>query len=198
MILYIFITHQNNINNCYNRIKNMMDKIDNNFIIVQGGTSKDEYCEKTKILSLNCNDKYLGLSEKVAKTFNFILNNDIFNNYTHFVKLDDDMQVIKKLDTIEHDYIGRRIGTRINRKHHFKRNTGTFWDKTEYLADFKPWALGGFGYIVSRKALKKIMPNHDYLFYLYEDVYIGVLLHKVGIEPVKLELKNYFFSPEHG
>jgi len=47
MVLYIFITHQKNINNCYTRILSMM-KYD--FIVVQGGFIKDEYDEDKKIL----------------------------------------------------------------------------------------------------------------------------------------------------
>lgn len=43
-ILYIFITHQNNINNVYNRIQNMMASHDNtNYIIVKGGDISYNY-----------------------------------------------------------------------------------------------------------------------------------------------------------
>jgi len=61
------------------------------FIVVSGGYLKDEYDENTKILKLNCNDGYIGLSEKVIKTFHFILSNNFFEKYTHFIKLDDDI-----------------------------------------------------------------------------------------------------------
>ena len=67
-ILYIFFTHQDNINKIYDRIKNMMNSLNNsNYIIVQGGDVSDNYDIDSKILSINCNDKYEGLPEKVLK-----------------------------------------------------------------------------------------------------------------------------------
>ena len=193
MILYIFITHQNNINNCYDRIKSMM--VDD-FIIVQGGFIKDYYNEDSKILKLNCNDKYAGLPEKVMKTFHYLISDERFNEYTHFVKLDNDMTVVKRFDKIEGDYLGNVHYGDGNRQWHMGR-TGTFWDKIPYLGEFKPWCMGGFGYIVSRAALEKITPNYDYLNHIYEDVYIGLLINSVGISPIKINTKDYMISPDH-
>ena len=96
-ILYIFISHQNNINNVYDRIKNMMDT-NNNYIIVQGGDVANEYNKNSKILSINCNDKYEGLPEKVIKTYKYVVESNEFSKYTHFVKLDDDMIIKNFLD----------------------------------------------------------------------------------------------------
>ena len=56
MILYVFITHQKNLNNCYNRISNMMKE---DFVVVQGGFVKDSYDDEKKIINLNCNDSYI-------------------------------------------------------------------------------------------------------------------------------------------
>jgi len=193
MTLYIFITHQNNINNCYQRIKDMMVE---NFIVIQGGFIKDSYNEETKILNINCNDSYVGLPEKVMKTFHYLLSDKRFDKYTHFVKLDDDMRVIKKFDNIEGDYIGSVHYGEGRRNWHMGR-TGTFWDKVPYLGDFKPWCMGGFGYIVSREALEKIVPNHGYAEHIYEDVYIGLLMDSIGISPIKINTKDYMISPDH-
>lgn len=193
MILYIFITHQNNINNCYDRIKSMM--VDN-FIIIQGGFISDSYDEDTKILQLNCNDKYVGLPEKVIKTFHYLISDERFNKYTHFVKLDDDMSVIKKFENIEGDYLGNIHYNDGSRTWHVGK-TNTFWDKVPYMGDFKPWCMGGFGYIVSRLALDKITPNYDYVNHIYEDVYIGLLMNSVGISPIKINTKDYMISPDH-
>jgi hypothetical protein len=63
MKLYIFITHKRNIDNCYDRINNMMSELGLDFIIIQGGFIKDSYNQDTKILSLNCNDSYVGLQK---------------------------------------------------------------------------------------------------------------------------------------
>jgi hypothetical protein len=193
MILYIFITHQGNINNCYDRIKSMM--VDD-FIVVQGGFIRDHYDEGSKILELNCNDKYVGLPEKVMKTFHFLISDNRFNKYAHFVKLDDDMNVVKKFENIEGDYLGNVHYGDGNRQWHMGR-TETFWDKVPYLGEFRPWCMGGFGYIVSRIALEKITPNYEYSVNIYEDVYIGLLMNRVGIEPKIINIKEYLVSPEH-
>jgi hypothetical protein len=193
MILYVFITHQQNINNCYDRIKSMMEE---DFIIVQGGFIKDYFDEESKILNLNCNDKYVGLPEKIMKTFHYLISDDRFVKYTHFVKLDDDMKLINKFDTIDGDYLGEIHYVDGNRRWHMGR-TGTFWDQVPYLGQFKPWAMGGFGYIVSRKALEKSLPNFEYLNHIYEDVYIGILMDYIGVIPKKINMKDYFRSPDH-
>lgn len=193
MILYVFLTHQKNINNCYQRIKDMM--IDD-FVIVNGGFIRDSYNEESKVLNLNCNDLYVGLPEKVIKAFHFLISDSRFDKYTHFVKLDDDMRIVKKISDIDGDYLGNVHYEDGNRKWHIGR-TGTFWDKIPYLGDFKPWCMGGFGYIVSRSALEKALPDFDYLTHIYEDVYIGLLMNRIGITPKKINTREYFISPNH-
>lgn len=194
MILYVFITHQKNIDKCYPRIKSMMKT--NNFIIVQGGFTRDSYDENKNILNLNCNDGYVGLPEKVMKTFHYLLSDARFNKYTNFVKLDDDMIVLKEIQEINDDYLGNVHYSDGNRQWHVGR-TGTFWDKIPYLGDFKPWCMGGFGYVISRKSLEKVIPNFDYLDHIYEDVYIGNLMNKIGVIPKQFNIKEYLVSPEH-
>ena len=193
MTLYIFITHQGNINNCYDRIKKMM--VDD-FIVVQGGFIRDSYNEDSRVLELNCNDKYVGLPEKVMKTFHYLISDSRFYKYTHFVKLDDDMTIIKRFDKIQGDYLGNvHIGDG-SREWHMGR-TGTFWDKVPYLGEFRPWCMGGYGYVVSRSVLEKIVPNFEYSEHIYEDVYIGLLINRIGISPIKINTKDYMISPEH-
>lgn len=195
MILYVFITHQKNLNNCYDRISQMMT--DGDFVVIQGGFIKDEYDEEKKILNLNCNDSYIGLPEKVMKTFHFLISDERFKNYTHFCKLDDDMKVIQKLPELADDYLGNVHYGEGSRQWHMGR-CGNFWDKVPYLGEFVPWCMGGFGYVVSRNALEKIVPNFNYLDHIYEDVYIGLILKKVGVEPTNLiDIKNYLLSPDH-
>jgi hypothetical protein len=195
-VIYIFITHQGNINNCYDRIVDMMNNLKLDFIIVQGGFIKDDYNSEKKILNLNCNDKYVGLPEKVMKTFHYLIFDNMFRDYTHFVKLDDDMSVIKSIDKLEGHYMGNIHYVDGNRKWHMGR-TGTFWDKVPYLGEFKPWCMGGFGYILSRDALEKIVPNYEYLNHIYEDVYMGILMNRIGVSPKKINIKEYLVSPDH-
>ena len=194
MILYVFITHQKNIKNCYDRIKNMM--VDD-FVVVQGGCIKDEYDPETKIINLNCNDSYVGLPEKVMKTFHFLISNDEFKDYTHFCKLDDDMIVTKRFDKVNADYLGNVHYGDGNRQWHIGR-CGNFWDRIPYIGEFKPWCMGGFGYLVSRLAIEKITPNFNYLDHIYEDVYIGLLMNKAGFIAENIpQIKNYLVSPDH-
>ena len=193
MTLYVFITHQNNIKNCYDRIKQMMVS---DFVVVQGGCIKDSFDEENRIINLNCNDSYIGLPEKIMKTFHFLISNDSFKEYTHFCKLDDDMKVIQRFENLEGDYSGRVHYGDGNRQWHIGRS-GNFWDRIPYLGEFKPWCMGGFGYVVSRFALEKITPNFNYLDHIYEDVYIGLLMFNAGIDPTNIDTKKYLLSPDH-
>lgn len=193
MVLYVFITHQKNIDNCYNRISEMMLS---DFVVVQGGFIKDEYDEDSKVIKLNCNDGYAGLPEKVMKTFHFLISDDRFNKYTHFCKLDDDMEVIKRFDELDGDYLGNVHYMDGNRRWHMGR-CGNFWDQVPYTGEFKPWCMGGFGYIVSRNALYKSLPNFDYLSHIYEDVYMGIIMNNIGVSPKQIKIKDYLVSPDH-
>ena len=201
MILYIFISHQKKLLENYSRIATMMY---DDFIVVSGGYLKDEYDENTKILKLNCNDGYIGLSEKVIKTFHFILSNNFFEKYTHFIKLDDDMRVINRFDHNEIkslDYFGTVNGL-INEDEYDRRwhmgKTGTYWDNTPYLGEYKPYCAGGLGYGISRRALTMSLPNFDYITNIYEDVNIGILMDKHGIQPTNIDnLDTFLKSPVH-
>ena len=193
MTLYVFITHRGNIENCIDRITNMM-KTD--FVIVQGGSVRDTYDEERRVVSLNCNDKYVGLPEKVIKALNFLSTDERFSEYTHFVKLDDDMRVVKRFGNLTGDYLGNVHHVDGNRQWHIGR-CGNFWDRIPYIGEFKPWCMGGFGYVVSRSALEKVLPNHDYLDHIYEDVYIGLLMNRSGISPTQIDVKLHMISPDH-
>ena len=84
-ILFVFITHQNNIEKTHRKVSSMMDILNNrNYIIVQGGCDRNTYDINSKILSLNCNDKYEGLPEKIVKTYKYIIESDIFDQYTPY------------------------------------------------------------------------------------------------------------------
>jgi hypothetical protein len=193
MTLYIFITHQKNFENCYPRIKEMMQE---DFIVVSGGYISDSFDEENRVLKLNCNDVYAGLPEKVLKSFHFVLSDDRFTKYDYFCKLDDDMKVIKRFESLEGDYLGNVHYVDGNRNWHRGR-CGNFWDQIPYIGEFVPWCMGGFGYVVSRNALSKCLPNFDYINHIYEDVYIGLLLKSKNIDPINTDIKNYLVSPDH-
>lgn len=200
MVLYIFVTHLKNISNCYDRIDRMMGC---DYLVVHGNNIKDNYEPSKNILKLNCNDTYIGLTEKVIKTFHFILSNNIFDKYTHFIKLDDDIEVIKKFnyeDIKNFNYFGkvmRCLGNMYDRTWHMGK-TNTYWDKIPYQGDYTPFCSGGFGYGVSRNSLEKILPNYDYITNIYEDVNMGLLMNSINIKPLDIiNIEEYLASPDH-
>lgn len=199
MTLYVFITHKSNLERCRPRISEMMESkytADPDYVIVTGGSGRDHYEEESRTIHLNCNDKYVGLPEKVMKTFHFLLSDERFERYTHFAKLDDDMTVERRLEGLSGDYMGNVHHVDGNRQWHIGR-CGNFWDRIPYIGEFKPWCMGGYGYVVSRQALESICPNHDYLDHIYEDVYVGILMDRAGIKPAHVDIQNYLKSPDH-
>lgn len=206
-ILYIFFTHQDNINNVSERIYKMMASLNNNhYIIVVGGDIYNNYDKNSKILSINCNDKYEGLPEKIIKTYMYIINSNLFSQYVYFIKLDDDMIIRKLLDTKiinGLDYCGKAIisynGDR--RWHIGKCSKNSYWNTNEYKGNYTPWCLGGYGYCISRHAIILISLINDKSynnFASFEDLYIATLLKLKGIEPQNIiNWQTYFISPDH-
>ena len=201
MILYIFISCQKLLNNNYNRIKNMMEKLNyNKYVIITGGHNNNEYDIKNKRIKLNCSDTYEGLPEKVIKTYKFIYENKEFNNITYICKLDEDMIVKKILDTkILQDYYGKVYYKNGNRKWHINKCTpGSKFNKIPYNGIYVPWCLGGFGYILSRKNMELLKDDTTYENEIYEDLYIAKILNKNKIYPKNLkDIEKYYISPEH-
>lgn len=203
-ILYIFITHQDNINNVIKRINTMMTSLDNNhYIIVQGGDISNNFDINSKILYINCNDKYEGLPEKVLKTYKYITLNNIFDQYTHFIKLDDDMVIKKLIDykSIERlNYCGKvNVSCIGDRKWHIgKCSKNSYWNTNEYKGTYTPWCLGGYGYCLSRYAINLINNKSYDNFVPFEDLYIALLLKEKNIYPHNsINWTNFFISPEH-
>lgn len=202
-VLYIFFTHQNNINNIYNRIKNMMNSLNNsNYILVKGGEISNNYDIDTKTLSINCNDKYEGLPEKVLKTYKYFVESDMFDQYSHFIKLDDDMIIKNNINynLIKNIDYGGRVNNRTgNRKWHIGKCSNTSWFNSNiYTGIYVPWCLGGYGYIISRNAIMLIKNDKTYKDVIYEDLYIAILLKYNNIYPNNIEnWKSFFMSPYH-
>ena len=208
-VLYIFISCQNRINQCYNRIINMMKNLNiDSFIIILGGYSINDYIVDKHILKLNCNDYYEGLPEKVIKTFKYINDNEELCNYSHYCKIDDDIIIKKNINTSLSDYCCSKVKRTIDDNedrtwHMYKCHKDSNWNYKEYTGDYKLWCLGGDGYIISNKSLKiicneYILDEMNYSNEIYEDVYIAKLLHKNNIFPKKMKkLNNYIYSSEH-
>lgn len=167
-----------------------------------GGSEHCNYDTTSRILSIDCNDKYEGLPEKVFKTFKYIVESDTFDQYTHFIKLDDDMVVKNPIDYkfIENKhYVGCVQKVRGDSSWHIgKCSENSVWNKNVYMGIYVPWCKGGHGYIISRDAIESIKDDTAYEEHIYEDVYIAILLKNRGIGPMHMDdLRHYFASPDH-
>ncbi len=198
MLLYIFISCKSRIDQCYPRITGMMNKLNNdNYIIVTGGNNEYNYYKDKRLLEIVCNDYYEGLPEKVIKTYNFICENDLFNKFTHFCKLDDDMLIRKNIDiSILTDYCGTVQNVSGNRYWHINKcSTNCLFNTTPYTGPFVPWCKGGYGYIISRISLKILSNDTNYYNEIYEDLYVGKILHNKQITPDNIpNLSKYIYG----
>jgi len=172
-----------------------------NYIIVTGGHDECKYCQNKHLLEINCNDYYEGLPEKVIKTYKFIYESGVFNNFSHFFKLDDDM-IIKRLmhDSMLTEYCGKVNNNWTgNRKWHIGRcSKDSLFNTTEYKGGYVPWCLGGWGYIVSMDSLHILSTAENYFNEIYEDLYIAKILYEKQINPTNIpNLSNFAFSKDH-
>lgn len=106
--------------------------------------------------------------------------------YDYIIKVNDDTFVdvdrLLKLNVVGYDYIGKFNFTRKekNKKIHFYKITDTSFLKDKKLSEVE-WAEGGF-YILSKKAVKKILSEDPSIFintpetYRGEDEIIGNIL----------------------
>ena len=193
-ILYCFICNKKTKPEQIDRIKKMMFKLNLPYIICIGGNKINSYDKNNNTIFLNCDDKYCGLPDKIVKLFKFIVNNDVFNKFTHFVKLDEDMIIHKPIDKVG-DYMGFVQYKEGNRNYHIGKCPGYKWNNIPYSGKYVPWCLGGRGYIVSRKSadiIGNINTENDML----EDIMIGRNLKENNINPINFnkEINNYITS----
>lgn len=188
--LYCFICHRGTPIAQRERIRTMMEVLGQPYLICDGGATNTVYDSSASIVHLKCDDSYAGLPDKMMALFKFLATATEFASYTHFVKLDEDMRVLRPLLEIDiqgHDYIGRVYATEGNRRYHVGRCPGSSWNTRPYEGPFVPYCLGGYGYIVSRKAVEmlaiasKILTPADEI---YEDLMVGKILRAGGIRPV--------------
>ena len=155
-----------------------------------------------RILTVKCYDNYESLPEKVVATYNALIECEPLKKYSHFIKIDSDVNI---LDILEYsndnkifinNYTGGIVHTLVARNWHFgKVSIDSPWHDKLYNGPVVPYAGGGKTYTLSRKSLKVISKtyNFDNLYeirskYILEDVMIGVLLHKHNIKPTKNDI----------
>lgn len=184
-------------------------KLCDNFIIFSYSPKKENWYDKNeKVLYLNCRDTYDCLPEKVICMIDQVLQNSVFDKYTHVLKIDDheaNNLTIEKIVNLHnlpelnlHDYVGQNLlpGPDItsNSYHFGKVDKESRWHNLPYSGDYVPWLNGGKTYILSRKAMECInseynSTNLDILHEneIYEDLMIGKILNKHNIFPFQLD-----------
>lgn len=189
-ILRIFITYQSNLNQILDKVNTKFPK---NSIVVAGGY--DGNMVENNTVKLNCDDSYCGLSRKMTALFRFLIESSEFKSYTHFHKLDEDMEFIKDIDFELTDYMGIIAGKEtINRNHHIGRCEGHYWNDKPYEGEISDWCLGGFSYIISRKAAK-LIGQVDGRWGPLEDVMVGNILESNQIYPKYANIYQYYKTP---
>lgn len=188
MILYCFICCFRNKNKIKN-IHKMMESLNYYHYIIILGFSKTLFNPKKHLLLLKCNDTYEGLSNKVVEMFKFIYKNPFLNSYSYFYKIDDDLNINKFIDykKLSGNYFGNIQNYEGKRDWHLgKCSKGSIWNTKLYNGQFIPWCKGGYGYILSKKALE-IVAKYDkcYKDEIYEDLLIAKILADSNITPEK-------------
>lgn len=179
-------------------------------LIVCGDKSIDEpFKLDGDVLYLKCRDLWEDLPEKMIALYNAMLD-PAFDKYDYYIKCDADVAPGKNFSkdnldlVIDHkDYIGSRL-------HKPPAGGRGVYHLKKYLTDSSPWkgkpctcpkflstqyALGGSGYILSKKAVKAICLEYSIndfrkvrKAYIYEDSMVGILLKKYNIYPVRGQL----------
>ena len=173
-------------------------------IIFCGKKIDKPYILKDRILYLNCRDTYECLPEKVVCMIDAILKIPEFSDVTHIFKIDDhDTEIPPNLSVLvdqnilkTNDYLGQKVQNHPgNNKYHIgKCSKDSKWNTTPYSGNYVAWALGGYGYILSRKAMaiinNKYKPKDSaaiYVSHIGEDVMIALTLHDSKIYPVQIK-----------
>ena len=195
-VLYFFITHKQN----HNTVLKKIDSLTFPSVVVVGN---DESYLDGKTLFIEAPDNYDGLPEKVYNALEYLVNLKKFDNYTHFCKLDEDME-IKKPFTQKILYnlkyggsVQTSEGDRFWGIKKFSKNSK--FSNSPYKGEYVPWCRGGYGYVISRKAVNQIK-NMTINFYdePYEDLLIAKLLNKKKIYPKNIiNLHTYIYSKNH-
>lgn len=166
-------------------------------------------CRLGQLLFVPCRDDYESLLLKLALAYEYLLSHE--SGFTHVFKIDDDCYLNlprfeKDLGCVDltADYIAgmvQPVDERINRRWHFGKCGDSRFDQP-YPYDYPPaqYAKGGYGYLLSRRAMGVIVreiPTFrvelDNFVYSYEDLRIGHLMSDAGISITKLP--NYEVAP---
>lgn len=189
MILYSFISHSSVIDKDYTKITSMINSNDIQYRIFYGG---EKILENDRVIHLDCDDSYIGLSSKINSMCKYISSN---LNVDFVVKVDRSIEINNLIDEshIKYDYAGHVIRL-VYRDFHFGKTVKTSkWYNKVFDGPVINYCNGGFGYVLSKRSVDLIANDNTYDDYPYEDYYVGYVLRSHNILPHRLNMR-YFFS----
>lgn len=200
-ILYCFISHSLTIDQDIISIQQRCNTNNITDYIICYGNGDNTLDSIQHTIHLNCDDTYEGLPDKIYKLYNFLSKH--LDNYDFYLKLDRTTKIHKKIDFINnHDYQGFVVPyvNEGNRGWHLNKcSLSSKWNNKLYDGIYVPWCGGGYGYILSNKALKIIANNPPNLQEeIYEDLYVAKTLYQYNIKPSNIDnLSDYLDDEEY-
>lgn len=207
MVLYCFVCHNEVYELAADRINAMMTRLASaDYIIATGGHENESFLESERRLCLASGDAYEHLPSKVVAMYSYIASAPDFNRYSSIVKLDYDMVLHRLINTEElepNHYMGEVYSLEGDRTWHMgKCSINSPWNDTPYDGPFVPFCLGGYGYILSRKAMTILTSNQTKeaaTLAIYEDVFVALTLSEQQIQACQwsANLSSAVSSPDH-
>jgi thioredoxin-like negative regulator of GroEL len=175
----------------------------NVFVLLGGGIRAAAEIEATAYghrLTVPTGDGYEALPAKVATGFQVLF---ACTDCTGVLKIDDDLvptdfaafdALCARLAATDADYVGSRSRSWPGVSFHFARRAGSYAGRRLAAHRHVPYALGGSGYFLSRRALGVVFDRSLVEFPpgaadgIYEDVYIAELLERGGIPLTHLDI----------
>ena len=165
----------------YVKLQEYLKTFDIDYLILLGNHNCVE--KKDHILYTNIKEYYENIPTKIITGLEWIYYNTL---YSHIYKVDDDffaLNINNSEEIYNYDYYGNYIIKKLIRTYHFNKCNDKELNKSEYDGKFiYNYASGGYGYILSRKAIFILLQNKNYICKeMYEDKAIGDVLYTNNI-----------------
>jgi histo-blood group ABO system transferase len=176
MIFMILATQKPEYKERYDNLINYLKNFNYDYYILLAGNKTEKI---NNYLYVSCQDYYEELPKKVILGLEYIFR---YTDYNYVYKVDDDFYNYNiNLDEsiFNYDYYGNYIIKNFNNKYHFGKCYDKDLNNTPYICNFiNKYAAGGYGYLLSRKAIYILINNKNYIMdELYEDKAIGDVLY---------------------
>ena len=172
----------------YKKLELYLQTFKYDYYIVLSSEETEEI--KKNYIYLKIPDIWENLSKKVIKALELIYKN---TTYSYVYKVDDnfyDVNINLSDDIYNLDYYGNYIIKQFKTDYHFGKCSNKVLNNLEYENIFiSPYAAGGYGYLLSRKAIFILLNNKEYIKNeIYEDKAVGDVLF---INNIKVNTSSY-------